>query len=150
MSDEKRTNSLKGKLTAKQERFVQEYLIDLTATAAYKRAGYKCTGDAATSAAQQILGNIRVKAAIDAALAERSKRTEITIDLVVQETWLNYQRCVAAEEFGAANKSLELLGRHTGAFPNKLLHAGVKGGNIIVEFARAEKRPDSDLEPATG
>ena len=30
----------KGKLTEKQKRFVQEYLVDLNATAAARRAGY--------------------------------------------------------------------------------------------------------------
>ena len=35
----KNTHS-EGRLTAKQERFVEEYLVDLNATQAAKRAGY--------------------------------------------------------------------------------------------------------------
>lgn len=42
-------------LSERQKAFIREYLLDLNATAAYKRAGYKCTGKAATAAAQQIL-----------------------------------------------------------------------------------------------
>jgi hypothetical protein len=67
-------------------------------------------------------------------LKARAERTEITTDLVVQETWNNYQRCVEAEEFGAANKALELLGRHTGAFPNKHEHSGPNGSAIPITF----------------
>lgn len=38
MHDKSVIDREQGGLTAKQERFVQEYLIDLNATAAYKRA----------------------------------------------------------------------------------------------------------------
>jgi hypothetical protein len=52
-----------SKLNSKQQRFVQEYLIDLNATAAYKRAGYKCSSDAAAQAhASRLLGNAEVQA----------------------------------------------------------------------------------------
>jgi phage terminase small subunit len=43
-------------LSPKQKRFVDEYLIDTNATAAYKRAGYKCQGRAAENAASRMLG----------------------------------------------------------------------------------------------
>jgi hypothetical protein len=115
---------------------VREYLIDLNATAAYKRAGYKSRGKNAETAAGQIYRNIQVQAAINAAIADRNKRTEITMDLVVQETWTNYQRCVGADEFSAANKSLELLGRHVGAFPNKHEHSGPDGCPIPISIIR--------------
>src|SRR5450432_973264 len=106
------TNGTKGTLTGKQLRFVEEFLIDCNATAAYKRAGYKVTSDAAAqAAASRLLANPKVAAAIEAAKKARSDRTEVTIDFVVRETLANYRRCVEAEEFAAANKSLELLGR---------------------------------------
>ena len=102
-------------LTAKQERFVTEYLTDLNATAAAGRAGYKDP-----NIGRQVITKDNVRAAIDEGKRARAERTEITADLVVQETWKNYQRCVEAEEFSAANKALELLGRHTGAFPKNM------------------------------
>ena len=129
-------NQAEKVLSDKQQAFVREYLIDLNATAAYKRAGYKGTGHTAEANAQRMLRNAEVKAAIDAAIAERNKRTEITVDLVVQETWTNYQRGVGAEEFSAANKSLELLGRHVGAFPNKHEHSGKDGSPIPISIIR--------------
>ncbi len=71
--------------TAKVKRsaFVKEYLIDLNATAAYKRAGYKCTGHAAESAAHQLLRNIEVQKALQEAIAERAKRLEMKADDVL-------------------------------------------------------------------
>ena len=75
------------KLTDKQQRFISEYLLDLNATAAYKRAGYKGSQKALEAHAARMVGNGRVQAAIQEALKTRNQRTEITTDLVVQETW---------------------------------------------------------------
>lgn len=73
-----------AKLSAKQQLFVDEYLIDLNATQAYIRAGYK-NYDSAGVEANKTLNNPKVRAAVDAALAERSRRTGINQDRVVQE-----------------------------------------------------------------
>ena len=70
-------------LTAKQERFVAEYLIDLNATQAAIRAGYSKNG--ANRQASQLLSNIDIQAAVAKAKAKRDKRTEITQDKVVAE-----------------------------------------------------------------
>jgi phage terminase small subunit len=75
-------------LTERQKAFVLEYLIDLNATAAYKRAGYDASGNAAESAASRLLRNVKVQAAIQSAMAERAKRTQITADEVVLR-WLS-------------------------------------------------------------
>jgi phage terminase small subunit len=72
-------------LTPKQQRFVEEYLIDLNATAAYKRAGYVGTGRAAENAASRLLGNVGVKAAIQAKRQVISEKTEVTIERVIKE-----------------------------------------------------------------
>lgn len=74
---------MEKKLTPKQQRFVEEYLIDLNATQAAIRAGY--SEDTANEIGSQNLAKLSVRAAIDAALAERSKRTEITADMVLME-----------------------------------------------------------------
>ncbi len=46
-------------LTAKQKTFVNEYLVDLNATAAYKRAGYTVRGNAAEANASRLLRNAK-------------------------------------------------------------------------------------------
>ena len=124
----------------RREVFVREYLVDLNATAAYKRAGYTSKGKAAENNASRLMGNDRVKAAIREALRARAVRTDVTTAWVVEEMRKNYDRCVEAGELSAANKALELLGRHTGAFPNKHEHGGPNGRAIpitLVEFGRA-------------
>ena len=70
-------------LTARQERFVAEYLIDLNATQAAKRAGY--SEKTANEQGSRLLANVKVAAAIAEAQAKRSKRTEITQDRVIAE-----------------------------------------------------------------
>jgi len=72
-------------LTPKQERFVQEYLLDLNAAAAYKRAGYIARGNAAESAASRLLRNVKVQAAVTAAQAERAQHLKIDANAVLQE-----------------------------------------------------------------
>lgn len=144
MKKKRPAKAVKGALNAKQQRFVEEYLIDPTnAAAAYRRAGYKITTDAAAkAAASRLLANAKIAAEIARRQRETSKQTEITVELVVQETWQNYQRCVEAEDFAAANKSLELLGRHVGAFPTKHVVAGAKDEPIrFVQFADAPASP---------
>ncbi|WP_186276552.1 terminase small subunit [Burkholderia gladioli] len=72
------------KLTPKQQAFVGEYLIDLNATAAYKRAGYAAKGHAAETNAARLLSKAEVQAAIASAMAARGERTRMTADHVLQ------------------------------------------------------------------
>lgn len=71
------------KLTPKQARFVEEYLVDLNATQAAIRAGY--SEKTAYSIGQENLTKPEVAAAICEAQDARSKRTEITADRVLKE-----------------------------------------------------------------
>ena len=73
----------KQRLTAKQARFVQEYMIDLNATQAAIRAGY--SQRRASEIAYQLLQKTPVQDAIAAAQEIREKRLDITADRVVAE-----------------------------------------------------------------
>jgi phage terminase small subunit len=68
-------------LTAKQAAFVREYLLDLNATQAAIRAGY--SPRTAYSIGQENLKKPEIARAIETAMEERSKRTEITQDYVL-------------------------------------------------------------------
>ncbi len=70
-------------MTKKQKRFVEEYLIDLNATQAAIRAGY--SPDSARDIGCENLTKPNIKAAIDKAEAERSRRTGINQDRVLRE-----------------------------------------------------------------
>jgi phage terminase small subunit len=72
-----------AKLTEKQQRFVDEYLIDLNATQAAIRAGYSVKTAAEIGCENLIKPNIQ--ATVAKAMAERSKRTGFNQDRVVVE-----------------------------------------------------------------
>jgi phage terminase small subunit len=73
----------KKELTPKQKRFVDEYLIDLNATQAAIRAGYK-EKTARFIAAENLTKPI-IQEVIQKAMNERSKRTEVTQDRTLKE-----------------------------------------------------------------
>ena len=103
-------------LTAKQKAFVQEYLVDLNATQAARRAGYKNP-----EIGRQLITNNNVSSAIQAALKAREKRTEVTQDYVIAKLREIVEKDASDgpdSELKYANKirALELLGKHTGAF----------------------------------
>lgn len=72
-----------AKLTDKQKRFIDEYLIDLNATQAAIRAGY--SPKTANEQGSRLLANVSIRARIEQAMAERSKRTGINQDRVLRE-----------------------------------------------------------------
>src|SRR5690349_2222505 len=71
------------KLTPRQQRFVDEYLIDLNGTQAAIRAGY--SPKAANEIAAENLAKASVKARVDRAIAHRVNRVHVKQDRVVQE-----------------------------------------------------------------
>ena len=71
------------KLTPKQQRFVEEYLVDLNATQAAIRAGYSVK--TAYSIGQENLTKPEILATITKSRIEQSKRTEITQDWVLKK-----------------------------------------------------------------
>ena len=72
-----------NKLTAKQQRFCDEYLIDLNATQAAIRAGY--SEKTACEQGARLLTNVKVQANIQKRKCDRIERTEITQDMVLRE-----------------------------------------------------------------
>lgn len=70
-------------MTKKQKLFVEEYLIDLNATQAAIRAGY--SPDTAGAIGAENLKKPQIQNAIARSMAERSRRTGVNADRVVQE-----------------------------------------------------------------
>ncbi len=70
-------------MTPRQRRFVEEYLVDLNATQAAKRAGY--SPRSARQTGSELLRNPAVAAAIEKAQAKRAQRTRVSADRVVTE-----------------------------------------------------------------
>lgn len=72
-----------AKLTEKQKRFVEEYLIDLNATQAAIRAGF--SAKTANEQGSRMLANVSIRTCIDEEIAARSKRTGVNQDRVIRE-----------------------------------------------------------------
>lgn len=72
-----------AKITDKQKRFCDEYLIDLNATQAAIRAGY--SKKTAAEQGARLLINVKVQEYIQERKEKRIKRTEITQDMVLKE-----------------------------------------------------------------
>jgi phage terminase small subunit len=81
-------------LSARQKRFVEEYLIDQNASAAYVRAGYKDSPYAHKNAAR-LKANDGIRAAIDAGL----KKIADAKGLVAERIWDEW-RCIGLSDIG--------------------------------------------------
>ena len=120
-------------LTSKQKAFVQEYLIDLNATQAARRAGYKNP-----ERGRQLITNHNVSSAIQAALKAREKRTEVTQDYVIAKL-----REIAEKDasdgpdsdlkYSSKIKALELLGKHVGAFDGSTKNDKNEPVKVIID-----------------
>lgn len=145
MLDVKEKSTSKGvvKLTDKQKRFIEEYLVDLNATQAAIRAGY--SEKTAYSIGEENLKKPVIKQAIEDAQSNRSSRVQITQDDVIRMLIENIEKSSGTKQVvitqtrksedgeivgddvaqfvyepSSVNKALELLGKHLGMFKDKL------------------------------
>lgn len=103
------------KLTEKQKRFCEEYLIDFNATQAALRAGY--SPKTAYSIGDENLRKPEIQSEIQTLIQKRSERTGISADTVITE--LAKIAFSDTEITGREKmKALELLGKHLGLFDN--------------------------------
>lgn len=144
-------------MTPKQQRFVEEYLIDLNATQAAIRAGY--SADTARQMGSENLSKPDIADAIAEAGAKRSEQAGIDAAYVLRQAVKLHERCMQEispvtdrkgeqvrdeagnplYEFNAlgASKALELVGKHVSiqAFKEKIEHSGAMTLNVTEEDA---------------
>ena len=80
-------------LTPKQQRFKDEYLLDLNATQAAIRAGY--SERTANEQGARLLANAKVRAAIDSAQSNRAEHTQINATWVLKRLALEAEADLA-------------------------------------------------------
>ncbi len=112
MTKSERNSCGKG-LNPRQSRFVDEYLVDMNATAAYKRAGYAARGKSAEANASRLLWSDKVQAELSRRMQERAEKVAVTQEWVLdrlRNEALNHARSSARVQ------ALKLLGEHLGMF----------------------------------
>lgn len=132
-------------MTEKQKIFADEYLIDLNATRAYRKAYPSVKRDeTAAQAGSRMLRNVKVAAYIQERMQERQKRTEITQDRVLQE--------LAAIAFAKATDYAEVKDECVKVKDTKELDeqqiraiAGIKEGKFGIEVKLNDKEKALEL-----
>jgi phage terminase small subunit len=124
-------------MTPKQQRFVDEYLVDLNATQAAIRAGY--SAKTANVIGHENLTKPDIAEAVMAAMRERAQRIEISQDYVLQSIVDTVERCKQPAVFNAAGvlKGAELIGKHFGMFKERVALENPDGGPLEIRFTRA-------------
>ncbi len=112
-------------LTPKQARFVEEYLIDLNATAAAKRAGYS----AKTAEVQgcRLLRKVQVQQSIQKGQEALSERTLVAQDDVVRGLLKEAEYMDEGSSHSARVSAWAHLGKHLGMFTDNLNLGGSVG-----------------------
>lgn len=149
-----------NELTPKQQRFVDEYLIDLNATQAAIRAGY--SEKTANEQGARLLVNVSVKQAIEAGMKKRSEETGIDAKYVLETIVDTVERCRQAKpvydrkgnpvlvetssggiapaytfDSNGVLRGCELLGKHLGMFIER---------KEIGQPGDFDKLPDDELD----
>ena len=107
-------------LTPKQQRFVEEYLIDLNATQAAIRAGY--SEKTAKEIGSENLTKPNIAKAIQEAQESLSNKTQLTVDIVVHGLLKEAQDYAEGSTQSARVAAWAHLGKHLGMFKDKLEH----------------------------
>lgn len=126
-------------LTPKQERFCQEYIVDLNATQAAIRAGY--SEKTAGSQAHDHLKKPEICARIEELKEERARITGIDAQYVLRQAAKIHETCVHDGNMKDALRALEIIGKHTSvqAFKDVVRH---EGGMTIVVDTGVPRPPD--------
>lgn len=130
-------------LTAKQQRFVDEYLVDLNATQAAIRAGY--SEKTAYSIGNENLKKPEIAAAVAAAQEKLAGKLEITAEKVLRD--LEDLRVLAIKDgaYGPAAKAIELHGKHIGMFVDRR-ETTIKDNRLV---ARLPEKAQTDEQWAS-
>lgn len=139
------------KLTPKQKRFCEEYVIDLNASQAALRAGYSKKTHSVIGA--QNLLKVIIQAEIQKLKIKIADKAEVSAEYVLTSLVNVAERCQQAEpvmmkdgkgwvetgeykfDSSGANKALELLGKHLALFTEKVININDLTGEAMKTLA---------------
>lgn len=128
------TQKSQRRLTAKQARFVQEYLIDGNATGAARRAGYK---DGNKGRQLVTVGNVTV--AIKQAQAKLAAKLEITQEAVLKNIIRIGDKAEDAEKYADALKAQEMLAKRVKLYEDDDKENQRTLPNVIYNFIQVNE-----------
>ena len=118
-------------LSDRQKVFCEEYLVDLNATQAVIRTGYKTKYP--NRIAFQLMENPAIRIAIDGLRAERTKNSDVTKDFVLRGIQKAIRLAEESNNLNALLRGHELLARHLGMFVERTEISGPDGNAIKME-----------------
>lgn len=119
-------------MTPRQQRFVDEYLVDLNATQAAIRAGY--SPHTANEQGARLLANANVGQALQAAQTARSERVQLTQDDVLRGLHREATLTGSGSSHGARVSAWGLIGKHLGMFVERRQQLGEDGQPIAPQL----------------
>ncbi len=132
-------------MTEKQKIFADEYLIDLNATRAYRKAYPSVKKDeTAAQAGSRMLRNVKVAEYIAERMQARQKRTEITQDRVLEE--LAAIAFARATDYAEVKDDQVFIKDTAGLSENQIKAiAGIKQGKFGIEVKLSDKEKALEL-----
>jgi len=112
-------------MTPRQQRFVDEYIVDLNATQAAIRTGYSAR--TANEQGARLLANDSVASAIQAAQQARSERVQISQDDVLRGLQREATRMGERSSHAARVSAWGLIAKHLGMFVERQQLLGKDG-----------------------
>lgn len=119
-------------LTDKQVKFIDEYMIDMNATAAYGRAGYTATGNSAESAACRLLRNVQIQQEINNRQQIMQEEAGMSVKWVLEQ----YKYLIdnnRTDEPSVAKGALDSVAKHYGMFTDKVKIEGTLSVEKLLE-----------------
>ncbi len=124
-----------------EEKFCHEYIKDYDVKAAIGRAVPEHANDIENKKYKfRFMNNPAIHARIRELQLELRKEAKITVTDVLRKLESAYAGAMDAEQYGAAIRAAELLGKHIGMFVEKQLH--------IVQIAGINGSPDEQVAHA--
>lgn len=121
----------------RQERYAQGLAQGLTQAEAHKQAGY--SGD--YSAASLMLDrNVKIKERVNELLEEKGQKVEVNAAWVLENLKQIAIEAKRDKDRSAANKALELIGKHLRMFVDRQEHTGADGEAIKYDIDTARQR----------
>jgi phage terminase small subunit len=129
-------------LTTLQQRFVEEYMVDMNAAQACLRAGYNTTAPAQMGL--KVLRHPRVAEAVAKNLQKKREETKVTENYVINKLVMMAENPEAKD--ADQLRALELLGRSLGMFRDRQEISGPDG--TAIQYQQKVEQDAADLSSA--